>query len=91
MTSLEKAFKSESNGAVDSNVGAAHRKRDIIVRGVLSVTVLSAEDLPAMDILGKADPYVVVQMKKAETKNKTRVFLSFPELVIWTVDHVFPL
>uniref|UniRef100_A0A1D1XKJ4 Extended synaptotagmin-3 n=1 Tax=Anthurium amnicola TaxID=1678845 RepID=A0A1D1XKJ4_9ARAE len=75
MTSLEKVLKSEVNGTEASAIDGTsiHRKRDVIVRGVLSVTVLSAEDLPAMDLLGKADPYVVIQMKKTETKNKTRV------------------
>ncbi|KAJ8470593.1 hypothetical protein OPV22_024936 [Ensete ventricosum] len=38
-----------------------------------ALKVISAEDLPAMDLMGKADPFVVVRMKKAETKNKTRV------------------
>ncbi|KAJ0984331.1 hypothetical protein J5N97_002687 [Dioscorea zingiberensis] len=75
MTSLEKALKSEANGtdATDLDRKSAHRKRDVIVRGVLSVTVISAEDLPSMDVLGKADPYVVLSMKKTETKKKTRV------------------
>lgn len=76
MTSLEKALKNEANGTDDAIEGAStHRKKDVIIRGVLSVTVLSAENLAATDLIGKADPYVVLQMKKAETKNKTRVFL----------------
>ncbi|MQM08037.1 hypothetical protein Taro_040884 [Colocasia esculenta] len=75
MTSLEKALKSEVNGNEDTGSDgiSTHRKRDVIVRGVLSVTVQSAEDLPAMDLMGNADPYVVVQMRKTGTKNKTRV------------------
>ncbi|XP_031484036.1 synaptotagmin-5 [Nymphaea colorata] len=75
MTSLEKALKSGANGTdtTDAERNAVHRKRDVIIRGVLSVTVISAEDLPAMDLLGKSDPFVVVQMKKTEAKNKTRV------------------
>ncbi|XP_058115644.1 synaptotagmin-5 isoform X1 [Magnolia sinica] len=75
MTSLEKALKSGTDGAEVSELErtSTHRKRDVIVRGVLSVTVLSAEDLPAMDLMGKADPFVVLRMKKTETKNKTRV------------------
>ncbi|PUZ51026.1 hypothetical protein GQ55_6G131200 [Panicum hallii var. hallii] len=43
------------------------------MRGVLSVTVISAEDLPPMDIGGKADPFVVMYLKKGENKKKTRV------------------
>lgn len=69
MTSLEKVLKTETNGSIDITT----RKKDVITRGVLSVTVISAEDLPAMDVMGKADPYVVLTMKKTGTKNKTRV------------------
>lgn len=75
MTSLEKVLKSSTNGteAVNIDRTATQRKKEVIVRGVLSVTVISAEDLPAMDVMGKADPFVVIRMKKGETKNKTRV------------------
>ncbi|KAJ4709072.1 synaptotagmin-5-like [Melia azedarach] len=71
MTSLEKALKSGVNGteAIDHE----QKRREVIIRGVLSVTVISAEDLPAVDLMGKADPYVVLTMKKSETRNKTRV------------------
>ncbi|KAL8158740.1 hypothetical protein V2J09_000277, partial [Rumex salicifolius] len=44
-----------------------------IIRGVLSVTLISAQGLPPADLNGKADPYVLVKMKKSETRNKTRV------------------
>ncbi|XP_073100167.1 synaptotagmin-5 isoform X2 [Elaeis guineensis] len=73
MTSLEKALKSEVNGIEAEIDRTTLRKKDVIMRGVLSVTVISAEDLPAMDVMGKADPFVVLRMKKLETKNKTRV------------------
>ncbi|KAA8535169.1 hypothetical protein F0562_030172 [Nyssa sinensis] len=74
MTSLEKVFKSaEGNEAVENGLQVKSRKSEVIVRGVLSVTVISAEDLPAADLMGKADPYVVLIMKKTETKNQTRV------------------
>ncbi|XP_078439664.1 synaptotagmin-5-like [Wolffia australiana] len=75
MTSLEKALQPEVDENIDSGIdaGPRQRQRDIIIRGILSVTVLSAEDLPAMDVMGKADPFVMLQMKKAEMKNKTRV------------------
>lgn len=75
MTSLEKVLKGSTNG-IDSNGNesdAAQRKKEVIIRGVLSVTVISAEDLPAVDFMGKSDPFVVLTLKKAETKNKTRV------------------
>ncbi|KAM0854377.1 hypothetical protein ACQ4PT_050458 [Festuca glaucescens] len=67
LTSLEKVLKTESNGF---NV---NQRKNVIMRGVLSVTVISAEDLPAMDVMGKADPFVVLYLKKGETKKKTRV------------------
>uniref|UniRef100_A0A0D9X6G9 C2 domain-containing protein n=1 Tax=Leersia perrieri TaxID=77586 RepID=A0A0D9X6G9_9ORYZ len=67
LTSLEKVLKTESNG-FDVN-----QRKNVIMRGVLSVTVISAEDLPPMDVMGKADPFVVLYLKKGETKKKTRV------------------
>ncbi|KAK9269259.1 hypothetical protein L1049_001029 [Liquidambar formosana] len=75
MTSLEKVLKSGVNGteATDNENAVTQKKREVIVRGVISVTVISAEDLPPVDVMGKADPYVVLIMKKTETRNKTRV------------------
>ncbi|KAL6223838.1 hypothetical protein ACLB2K_002696 [Fragaria x ananassa] len=75
MTSLEKVLKSGANGidATKSEKEAAQKKKEVIIRGVLSVTVISAEDLPPADLMGKADPYVVLTLKKSETRNKTRV------------------
>ncbi|WCJ30332.1 Calcium-dependent lipid-binding (CaLB domain) family protein [Euphorbia peplus] len=69
LTTLERTIKSGSEDAEDRS----SQKKHIIVRGVLSVSVIQAEDLPAVDLMGKADPYVVVYMKKSGTKNKTRV------------------
>lgn len=74
MTSLEKVLKTETNRTEAAETGrTTTRKNDVITRGVLSVTVISADDLPAMDVMGKADPYVVLTLKKTEAKNKTRV------------------
>lgn len=73
MTSLEKVLKSGNEGTELVENGGEVKRRDVIVRGVLSVTVLSAEDLAPTDLIGKADPYVVLIMKKTESKNKTRV------------------
>uniref|UniRef100_A0A5B6ZBU4 Putative synaptotagmin-5-like n=1 Tax=Davidia involucrata TaxID=16924 RepID=A0A5B6ZBU4_DAVIN len=75
LTSLEKALKPGTDGSEAANIAkfATQKRRDVIVRGVLSVTVISAEDLPAVDLMGKSDPYVVLIMKKSEQKNKTRV------------------
>lgn len=78
LTALEKALK--YGDGVDSSEAAKvalQRKKDVIIRGVLSVTVISAEDLPATDLMGKSDPFVVVIMKKSEQKNKTRVNFWF--------------
>ncbi|GAB2275440.1 Synaptotagmin-4 [Dionaea muscipula] len=75
LTSLERVMKYEADdsGAVDLERRNEQMRRDIIVRGVLSVTVICAEGLPALDFMGKSDPYVVVMMKKSGTKMKTRV------------------
>ncbi|KAH1107754.1 hypothetical protein J1N35_011522 [Gossypium stocksii] len=75
MTSLERVLKNGANGTddIENEKAVTHKKREIIIRGVLSVTVISAEDLPIVDLMGKADPYVVLTMKKSELKNKTRV------------------
>lgn len=83
MTSLEKVLKSGANGidATESEKEAAQKKKEVIIRGVLSVTVISAEDLPPVDLMGKADPYVVLTLKKSETRNKTRVGFELPYLI----------
>ena len=75
MTSLEKVLKSGADGieVTENGNSVMQKRREVIVRGVLSVTVISAEDLPAVDIMGKADPYVVLILKKSDIRNKTRV------------------
>lgn len=75
MTSLEKVLKSGANGidATENEKEATQKRKEVIIRGVLSVTVISAEDLPPADLMGKADPYVILTLKKSGTKNKTRV------------------
>lgn len=65
----------KGGGDGEAELGKKQRK-DVFVRGVLSVTIVAAEDLPSVDFMGKADPYVVLTMKKCETKAKTRVRLS---------------
>ncbi|PKA52848.1 Synaptotagmin-5 [Apostasia shenzhenica] len=75
MTTLEKVLKPAVGGM--ENVGSSSRKKkDVIVRGVLSVTIISAEDLPVMDVMGKADPFVVLSMKKTEAREKTRNYMG---------------
>lgn len=73
MTSLERALKKGSSA--EDGYLADTKRRTVIIRGVLSVTVISAEDLPSADLMGKADPFVVLTMKKSGTRNKTRVRL----------------
>ncbi|KAE8687104.1 Synaptotagmin-4 [Hibiscus syriacus] len=76
MTSLERVLKNGgANGTYDieNEKADTHKKREAIIRGVLSVTVISAEDLPIVDLMGKADPYAVLTMKKSEARNRTRV------------------
>lgn len=70
LTTLEKALRPE---AANFSQAISEKKGDILFRGVLSVTVISAEDVPVTDMMGKSDPFVVLIMKKSEQKNKTRV------------------
>ncbi|XP_073224229.1 synaptotagmin-4-like [Cicer arietinum] len=75
LTTFEKTLKNGASDAEDEDLSKSSRARksNVIVRGVLSVTVISAEDLPVVDLLGKADPFVVLGLKKSEKKLKTRV------------------
>lgn len=75
MTSLERTMTSNGNGSGSTGYSrlSSKKRKEIILRGVLSVTVVSGEDLPAMDMNGKSDPYVVLSLKKTKTKYKTRV------------------
>ncbi|XP_074276589.1 synaptotagmin-5-like [Silene latifolia] len=74
LTKVERALKDDTEeDASDIERKTTERKREVILRGVLSVTVVSAENLPAMDLNGKSDPYVAVTLKKAGKRVKTRV------------------
>ncbi|KAH1244758.1 Synaptotagmin-4 [Glycine max] len=73
LTTFEKTLKSGTGDAEAEDLIGSRRRNNVIVRGVLSVTVISAEDLPAVDLMGKADPFVVLLLKKTEKKLKTRV------------------
>ncbi|KAL8162017.1 hypothetical protein V2J09_013506 [Rumex salicifolius] len=75
LTGLEKAMKEDSDAMDASDIERQYekKKRDVILRGVLSVTIICAEGLPAMDFMGKSDPYVVLLMKKSGARTKTRV------------------
>ncbi|XAR70997.1 hypothetical protein NMG60_11028066 [Bertholletia excelsa] len=75
LTSLEKALKNgiDETAAPDITKPGIQKRRAPIVRGVLSVTIICAENLPAVDLMGKSDPFVVLIMKKTEQKCKTRV------------------
>lgn len=75
LTNVERVLKDTTDDDVsDIERKTSEKKHEVILRGVLSVTVVSAENLPVMDLTGKSDPYVVVSMKKAGTKVKTRVY-----------------
>lgn len=78
LTSFEKSLKqgSGTDGGDDS-------RKDVIMRGVVSVTVISAQDLPSTDIMGKSDPFVVLTMKKSEQKYKTRVCVVLRYIYIY--------
>jgi hypothetical protein len=84
MTSLERTMTSNGHGSGSTDYSrlSSRKRREIILRGVLSVTVVSGEDLPAMDMNGKSDPYVVLSLKKTKTKYKTRVISSSDMLTI---------
>lgn len=77
LTLVEKTFKEASAGAKETAddliEAAAKKKNEVILRGVVSVTVIAAEDLPSVDFMGKADPFVVLTMKKSGTTARTRV------------------
>ncbi|KAI9118507.1 hypothetical protein K1719_010839 [Acacia pycnantha] len=75
MTTFEKILKRSSDQTQSGDVNKSQKKY-VIVRGVLSVTVISAEDLPDTDLLGKINAYVVLMLKKADQKHRTRVATS---------------
>lgn len=76
LTSLEKVLSNRKNETkVAEFERKRQRKRVVMTRGVLSVSVISAVNLPAMDITGKSDPYVVLKMMKTKMRNRTRVNL----------------
>ncbi|XP_073106873.1 synaptotagmin-5-like isoform X2 [Elaeis guineensis] len=75
LTSLERVLANGANATkvADFERTTRQRKRVVMMRGVLSVSVISAANLPAMDITGKSDPYVVLKLMKTEMRNRTRV------------------
>ncbi|KAM7275165.1 hypothetical protein ACFE04_017031 [Oxalis oulophora] len=70
LTSLEKVLKTDDQPDTPGDLAS---RKDVIVRGVLSATVIAAEELPAVDMMGKADGFVILTMKKSQIKCKTRV------------------
>ncbi|XP_059642912.1 synaptotagmin-5-like isoform X2 [Cornus florida] len=73
LTSLEKALKNDGTDTAEISKSSTLKKKDVFVRGVLSVTIICAEDLTNVDLMGKSDPYVSLILKKSGQKNKTRV------------------
>jgi hypothetical protein len=78
MTSLEKVLKGSTNG-IDSNGNesdAAQRKKEVIIRGVLSVTVISAEDLPAVDFMGKSFCCSYIEESRNKEQNQGKILMD---------------
>lgn len=73
LTTVEKVLKHAADPVKSTT---SQLKKDVIIRGVLSVTVISAEKLPATDLMGKSDPFVTLTLKKSQQKEKTRVIIS---------------
>lgn len=76
MTTLEKTLGDNTDLDIQDE-----EKKNEIIRGVLSVVVIAAEDLPKVDLIGKADPFVVLTLKKSGAKQKTRV--SFASILFY--------
>lgn len=72
LTSLEKVYTSNLNGMRQSPFKSL-MKEGAIIRGILSVTVIRAENLIAVDLNNQSDPYVVIKMKKSDARKTTRV------------------
>ncbi|KAI3443892.1 hypothetical protein Pfo_000557 [Paulownia fortunei] len=77
MTLKEKVFKSEAEDKEGiANGGEINKMREVIVRVYFMLLLTSAEDLAPVDLMGKADPFVVLTMKKTKSKIKIRVRFS---------------
>ncbi|XP_057421574.1 synaptotagmin-5-like isoform X2 [Lotus japonicus] len=74
MASLEEVCEGSANGieANGNENAVTEREKEVIIRGILSVTVISAEDLPGLDFMGKSDPFVVLTLRKAKSKEEIR-------------------
>ncbi|GAB2226383.1 hypothetical protein Drorol1_Dr00022187 [Drosera rotundifolia] len=53
-------YEADDSGTVKIEKKNEQMRREVILRGGLSMAVVSAEGLPALDFLGKSDPYVVL-------------------------------
>uniref|UniRef100_A0A2C9W634 Uncharacterized protein n=2 Tax=Manihot esculenta TaxID=3983 RepID=A0A2C9W634_MANES len=70
---LDKGIKAGTNEANDNAPTISTSQKAVSTRGVLTVIVVAAENLPVVDLMGKADPFVVLKMKKSDKKVKTKV------------------
>ncbi|XP_057421577.1 synaptotagmin-5-like [Lotus japonicus] len=72
--SMEEVLESSANEieANGNENAVTQREKEVIISGFLSVTVISAEDLPALDFMGKSDPFVVLTLRKAKLKEEIR-------------------
>ncbi|GAB2254378.1 hypothetical protein Droror1_Dr00022187 [Drosera rotundifolia] len=84
-------YEADDSGTVKIEKKNEQMRREVILRGGLSMTVVSAEGLPALDFLGKSDPYMVLHDTLNPVWNQTFDFVvddALHELLILEVyDH----
>jgi Ca2+-dependent lipid-binding protein len=85
LTSLEKVITSNMNGVRHMALKSFLRE-DVIIRGILQVTVIRAENLIPSDLNHQCDPYVVLRMKKSDARKTTKVRKS--AFILWVFDMV---
>ncbi|XP_051119076.1 synaptotagmin-4-like isoform X2 [Andrographis paniculata] len=75
LTTLEKTFK---HVMMDGDSGDDSKPaRDMIIRGVLTVTVISAKDLPSKNLARKLDrAFVEIKLQKSGQRKETRVVID---------------
>lgn len=77
LTSLERVLtkkeESKKSPSITSLLSPSSMKEVSIIRGILSITVMRAEDLEASKFDKNSDPYVVLKMKKSGAIMRTKV------------------
>ena len=72
LTSLEKVITSNTNGLRHTTL-RSYMREGAIIRGILQVTVIRAENLIPSDSNHLCDPYVLLRMKKNDARKTTKV------------------